>query len=162
MSAAGAPVVSSSVQASAAISVSGDVERPGTITGDQLEALADAELTADFKCREGWIRRGEHWRGVKLATLLEHVGCRDSARYITISAGEYRVVLSRQQLEDQGALLAVAHKGAASPRPAGLPRLVGPSEWDCFMSVKSVDRIEATREPEADTAEKIALARLES
>ena len=48
-----------------------------------------------------------------------------------------------------------------SPRPAGFPRLVGPAEWDCFLSVKSVDRIEVTREPQQATAATIALARLE-
>ena len=58
-------------------------------------------------------------------------------------------------------LLALEHEGAASPRPAGFPRLVGPSEWDCFLSVKSVDRIEVTHEPQRATAATIALARLE-
>lgn len=58
-------------------------------------------------------------------------------------------------------LLALQHEGAASPRPAGFPRLVGPSEWDCFPSVKSVDRIAVTREPERATAATVALARLE-
>ena len=38
--------------------------------------------------------------------------------------------------------------------------LVGPSEWDCFLSVKSVDRIEVTRQPQRATAATIALARL--
>jgi hypothetical protein len=52
-------------------------------------------------------------------------------------------------------------KGAASLRRAGFPRLVGPSDWDCFLSVKSVDRIEVTREPQRATAAAIALARLE-
>jgi len=36
-------------------------------------------------------------------------------------------------------------RGAASPRRAGFPRLVGPTEWDCFQA----------------TAATIALARLE-
>ena len=44
---------------------------------------------------------------------------------------------------------------------AGFPRLVGPSDWDCFLSVKSVDRIELTREPAQATAAGVALARLE-
>jgi hypothetical protein len=52
-------------------------------------------------------------------------------------------------------------KERRGPRRAGFPRLVGPSEWDCFLSVKSVDRIEVTREPQRATAETIALARLE-
>jgi len=59
------------------------------------------------------------------------------------------------------ALLALEHEGAASPRRAGFPRLVGPSGSDCFLSVKSVDRIEVTRQPQRATAATIALARLE-
>ncbi len=34
-------------------------------------------------------------------------------------------------------------------------------EWDCFLNVKSVDRIEVTREPQQATAARIALAQLE-
>jgi hypothetical protein len=47
------------------------------------------------------------------------------------------------------------------PSARWFPRLVGPSERDCFLSVKSVDRIEVTREPQQATAATIALARLE-
>jgi hypothetical protein len=44
---------------------------------------------------------------------------------------------------------------------AGSPRLVGPSEWGCFVSVKAVDRIQVTRQAQRATAATIALARLE-
>lgn len=97
---------------------------------------------------------------MRLSTLLGLVGARDRARYVTVGAGEYTVVLTREQAEDQHVLLALAREGAASPRPSGFPRLVGPSEWDCFQSVKSVDRIEVTRAPAQATAARIALARL--
>ena len=69
-------------------------------------------------------------------------------------------MLTREQAEDERVLLALEHEGAASPRPAGFPRLVGPAEWDCFLSVKSVDRIEVIRQPQRATAATIALARL--
>lgn len=81
--------------------------------------------------------------------------------YVTVGSGEYTAVLTREQAEDERVLLALEHEGTASPRRAGFPRLVGPSEWDCFLSVKSVDRIEVTREPQRATAATIALARLE-
>ena len=77
------------------------------------------------------------------------------------SAREYTAVLTREQAEDERVLLALEHEGAASPRRPGFPRLAGPSEWDCFLSVKSVDRIEITRQPQRATAAAIALARLE-
>ena len=49
------------------------------------------------------------------------------------------------------------------PERSGLfpEAVVGPAEWDCFLSVKSVDRIEVTRQPQRATAATIALARLE-
>ena len=106
------------------VSICGDVERPARLALPELHCLIDAELVADFHCREGWSRLGERWRGVRLRTLLEQAG-------------------------------------TASPRRAGFPRLVGPAEWDCFLSVRSVDRIEVTREPQRATAATIALARLE-
>jgi hypothetical protein len=70
-------------------------------------------------------------------------------------------VLTREQAEDERVLPALEHGGAVSPRQPGFPRLAGPAEWDCFLSVKSVDRIEVTRQPQQATAAAIALARLE-
>ena len=70
-------------------------------------------------------------------------------------------MLTREQTEDERVLLALDHQGAGRARPVGFPRLIGPSDWDCFLRVKSVDRIEVTRQPQQATAETIALARLE-
>ena len=146
---------------SISLSICGDVERPARLALAELRSLMDAELVADFHCHEGWSRLGERWRGVRLRTLLALAGAADAAGYVTVGSGEYTAVLTREQAEDERVLLALEHEGAASPRPAGFPRLVGPSEWDCFLSVKSVDRIEVTRQPQQATAETIALARLE-
>ena len=146
---------------SVSLSIRGDVQRPASLALAELRSLMDAELVADFHCHEGWSRLGERWRGVRLRTLLALAGAADEAGFVTIGSGEYTAVLTREQAEDERVLLALEHEGAASPRPAGLPRLVGPSEWDCFLSVKSVDLIEVTREPGQATAATIALARLE-
>ena len=93
--------------------------------------------------------------GLTLALELHAAG------YVTVGCGDYTAVLTRGQAEDERVLLALEHEGAASPREAGFPRLVGPSDWDCFLGVKSVDRIEVTRQPQQATAATIALARLE-
>jgi len=150
-----------SMTRSVSLSVGGDVERPASLALAELRSLMDAEVVADFHCREGWSRLGERWRGVRLRTLLDLAGASDEARFVTVGSGEYTAVLTREQAEDERVLLALEHEGAASPPRAGFPRLVGPSEWDCFLSVKSVDRIEVTREPQQATAAAIALARLE-
>ena len=145
---------------SASLSIRGDVERPAHLALTELRALTDAEVVADFHCREGWSRPGERWRGVRLRTLLELAGASGEGGFVTVASGEYTAVLTREQAHDERVILALEHEGAASSRPAGFPRLVGPSEWDCFLSVKSVDRIEVTRHPQQATAATIALARL--
>ena len=146
---------------SVSLSIGGDVKRPACLALAELRSLMDAELVADFHCREGWSRLEERWRGVRLRTLLEFAGAADAAGYVTVASGAYAAVLTREQADDERVLLALEHEGTESPRRAGFPRLVGPAEWDCFLSVKSVDRIAVTRQPEQATAEAIALARLE-
>jgi methionine sulfoxide reductase catalytic subunit len=145
---------------SAGISICGEIERPACLALAELQGLMDAELVADFHCREGWSRLGERWRGVRLRTLLALAGAADGAGYVTVGSGQYSAVLTRERAEDERVLLALEHDGAAGSRRAGFPRLVGPSDWDCFLSVKSVDRIEVTREPQQATAAVIALARV--
>jgi DMSO/TMAO reductase YedYZ molybdopterin-dependent catalytic subunit len=145
---------------SVSLSICGEVERPACLALAGLSDLMDAELVTDFHCREGWSRLGERWRGVRLRTLLALAGAAEAGGYVTVGSGEYIAVLTREQAEDDRVLLALEHEGAASPRQAGFPRLVGPSDWDCFLSVKSVDRIEVTRAPQRATAATIALTRL--
>lgn len=142
---------------SALVSIRGEVERPAQLTLAGLRSLMDADVVADFHCREGWSRPGERWRGVRLRTLLALAGLRDTAGYVTVGSGDYTAGFTREQAEDERVLLALEHVGE---RRGGFPRLVGPAEWDCFLGVKSVDRIEVTREPRPATAEAIALARI--
>lgn len=143
------------------VSIEGAVARPVELRPPELAALADAEVVADFHCHEGWSRLGERWRGVSLAALLSLAGASDDGRYVTIGSGGFTAVLSREQAEDDRVLLALERDGRPLRVADGLPRLVGPAEWDCFTSIKSVERIEVTREPAEATAERIALARLE-
>jgi DMSO/TMAO reductase YedYZ molybdopterin-dependent catalytic subunit len=140
------------------VSIRGEVERPADLTLDDLRALMDTDLVTDFHCREGWSRLGEHWRGVRLRTLLAFVGAAETAGYVTVGSGEYTAVFTRDQADDDQVLLALEHED--DPLRSGFPRLVGPPAWDCFLGVKSVDRIEVTRQPQQATAETIALARL--
>lgn len=142
------------------VSIDGEVAWPVEVQAPELRALADADLVADFRCREGWSRTGVRWRGVRLATLLTLVGAGDAGRFVTVASGNYAAVLEREQAEDPRVLLALERNGVPMTVAEGLPRLVGPADWDCFVSVKAVDRIELSREPGDATAERIALARI--
>jgi DMSO/TMAO reductase YedYZ molybdopterin-dependent catalytic subunit len=138
------------------LTIAGEVERPRTVAPHELAELDGEEVTVDFHCHEGWSRLGQRYCGVALRSLLRLAGARPAARYVTVASGGYSIVLTREQAEDRRVLLALEQDGA----PLAEPRLVGPSEWDCFLSVKDVDRIELTRTPEPATGPSIALARI--
>lgn len=143
-------------QASHTVTVSGEVERPRTL---DLHAVAKHNATqaiVDLHCHEGWSRLRQSYRAITLAAVLHLAGARPGGRYVTVASGRYSVVLTREQAEDRRVLLALEHDGV----PLSGPRLIGPAEWDCFLSVKDVDRIELTRTPQRATGPSIALARI--
>jgi DMSO/TMAO reductase YedYZ molybdopterin-dependent catalytic subunit len=142
------------------LSLCGDVERPACLALAELRSLMDAELVTDFHCHEGWSRLGERWREFGSGP------CWRSLRQLTRPAMSRSAPASTPPCSPASKLGMSGCSWRSStkePRAlgAGFPRLVGPSEWDCFLSVKSVDRIEVTREPQQATAATIALARLE-
>lgn len=138
------------------LTIAGEVEHPQTLDLRDLARLDGEEVTVDFHCHEGWSRLDQGYRGIAVRTLLRLAGARPGARYVTVASGEYSIVLTREQAEEQRVLLAFEQDGAPLPGP----RLVGPSEWDCFLSVKHVDRIELTRTTQRATGPTIALARI--
>ncbi len=138
------------------IRLTGEVGHARVIVPRELAELHGAQVVIDFHCHEGWSRPGRRYRGTALVTLLRLAGAQPTGRYVTVASSGYSIVLTREQAEDQRVLLALELDG----EPLAAPRLVGPSEWDCFLSVKDVDRIELTStEPKATGAE-IALARI--
>lgn len=135
------------------IQVTGEVGHAEAIAARELAVMHGAEVVIDFHCHEGWRRPGQRYRGVALAALLRLADARPAGRYVTVASGGYSIVLTREQAEDQRVLLALELDG----EPLAAPRLVGPSEWDCFLSVKDVDRIELTRTESNATGPEIAL-----
>ena len=145
----------------ASLSIAGEVERPLALTREELGELADGDLVADLNCLEGWSRPGLRWHGVRLSTLLALAGAHDTGRFVTLRSGEYTVVLAREQASDERVLLALERDGCESSAKRGFPRLVGPSDWDCFQSIKTVESITVSREAEQATAKTLARARIE-
>lgn len=143
-------------QSQPTVRLTGETGHAQTVGLRELAELSGIEVTIDFHCLEGWSRPGQRYRGVALATLLRLASAQAAARYVTVASGGYSVVLTREQAEDQRVLLALELDG----EPLAAPRLVGPSEWDCFLSVKDVDRIELTSTEPKATGPEIALTRI--
>lgn len=143
------------------LTVEGLVERPLALDLSAIRALPAAEVSGEFRCREGWVVPDNRWRGVRLNALLAEARLTGPARFLVVEAGAYTVCLPLATVRGAPAILAYERNGAPLPREHGGPlRLVAPACSDCFASVKWVERLEATDAPRAGTAEGIALGRL--
>jgi len=147
------------------LSVTGRVATPEELSIEDLRALPLESVTDDFECVEGWVAPDLTWRGVRLRTLLERVDPTDDARYALVTAmdGDYACSFPLDRLQE--ALLAVELDGEPLPRGHGGPARLVPigEEPDCWESIKWVSSIAVleTDPVEADTAEALALSRIE-
>lgn len=147
--------------------VDGLVAQPQTFSASDLEALAAASLTEDFRCEEGWVVADQKWEGVRLAELLHVVQPLPEAQYAAISAADYTVALplagaalrGATEPEPAAALLATRLNGATLPEAHGGPCRLVLAEGACYTSIKWVDYIRLTAERPEETAQQIAAQR---
>lgn len=139
--------------------VSGLVERPLSLSLDELRALGSTDLVAGFECSgnrrplQGLISNGR-WTGVPLTAVLDRAGLRAEAREIVFFGADrgkeevefrtqkyeveqqYGRSMTREQVAEAGALLAWALNGAPLTRHQGSPlRLLVPG-WYGAPNVK--------------------------
>jgi len=69
--------------------VSGLVDRPMTLTMDDLEAMPKTSFTKDFQCVTGWRVTDVQWAGVKLADILTHVGVQPGAAAVSFDSYDH-------------------------------------------------------------------------
>jgi len=155
------------------LSVAGQVERPLTLSLDDLRARPAVEAAVTMECAgngrahvephvvsQPWLLEAvgtARWRGVAVAPLLEEAGVRDGAVEVLFSGldrglegGEeqaYERSLPVAELLEGDALLAYEVNGVPLPPQHGYPlRLVVPG-WYGMTSVKWLSRITLIDEP---------------
>jgi DMSO/TMAO reductase YedYZ molybdopterin-dependent catalytic subunit len=124
--------------------VDGLVAEPRTFSAADLDALANARLTDDFRCEEGWRVDQQAWEGVSLAELLQVVRPLPTARYAQVSAAGYSVAVSlfapdasgAEGLTPAQALLADRLNGEVLPEAHGGPCRLVIAGAVCYASVK--------------------------
>jgi DMSO/TMAO reductase YedYZ molybdopterin-dependent catalytic subunit len=111
--------------------VFGEVERPRTLTWDELHELPATEITVDIHCVTRWSRfdarfRGVHWR--ELAKLVEP---KPHARFVVAHAEQgFTSNVALEALESDDALVAYEADGEPLTPDHGWPlRLVVPSRY---------------------------------
>jgi DMSO/TMAO reductase YedYZ molybdopterin-dependent catalytic subunit len=97
------------------LTISGLVDKPQTLTLDDLEAMPRTTLVKEFQCVTGWTVPNVHWEGVRLSDLLDSVGVKDGA--VALSFESYDGVDSESLTLDQARLpdVIVAYRMLGAP-----------------------------------------------
>jgi DMSO/TMAO reductase YedYZ molybdopterin-dependent catalytic subunit len=108
------------------LSVTGLVERPISLTLDQIRALPQRTQITRHDCVEGWSAIGQ-WTGPQLAYLLELAGLREEARFIvfrcadTLSGARYYESVDLIDAFHPQTIVAHALNGEPLPEKNGAP-----------------------------------------
>ena len=136
------------------LDVCGEVERPISLSLQDLLALPQVQLSADFHCVTTWSRLDLRWTGVLFSTLCEHVIPNAEARYVATQGADrepgsqlpYTTNLSLSDALAPDVLL--AHRCDDAPlsvEHGGPVRMVTPRLY-AWKGAKWIERIEFLRE----------------
>jgi DMSO/TMAO reductase YedYZ molybdopterin-dependent catalytic subunit len=111
--------------------VFGEIERPLTLTWDELRRLPSSEITVDIHCVTRWSRFDASFRGVHWRELAKLVGPKPNARFVVAHAEQgFTSNLPLEALEADDALIAYEADGEPLAPEHGWPlRLVVPSRY---------------------------------
>ncbi|MDI3270069.1 MAG: molybdopterin-dependent oxidoreductase, partial [Bacillota bacterium] len=130
------------------LTVIGEVEKPLSLTLEDLFNLPQTYFTRDFHCVTGWSVAGARWGGVRLTELLHLAQPTPKARYLHFYSldGIYTESLALSQAEED-VLLALSLYGRPLPIPQGYPlRLLVPRMYG-YKSIKWLGAIHLSQEP---------------
>ncbi len=125
--------------------VSGEVERPLTLTWQELNELPRIEVTQDIHCVTRWSRFDATLAGISWAAVRDLVGPLPTARFaIAHAEAGYTANVPIEFLEREGAMLATHADGEPLTAEHGWPlRLIVPGKY-FWKSAKWLRGIELT------------------
>ena len=138
------------------VSVEGLVSRPLSFSLEELQRLPAESHIILHACEEGWSYIAE-WTGVRLATVLDHVGMRPEARYVVFEPFEnpnqsrtvVRALFESIDMADAlhpQTLLAYGMNGEALPPDHGAPVRLRLSRHFGYKNTKYLSRIVVTND----------------
>jgi DMSO/TMAO reductase YedYZ molybdopterin-dependent catalytic subunit len=125
------------------LTVGGRVERPLTLSYDELRALPRAEQVSDFHCVTGWSVHNVRWAGVRLRDVFARAKPTFDAHGVEFVSAEVPYVdyLTTREALLHDVLLAYEMDGKPLPREHGAPvRLVIPEMYG-YKNVKWVSAV---------------------
>jgi len=108
--------------------VTGLVERPFTVSWDELLALPQTSVRCDIHCVTTWSRFDNTFEGVAVQLLLERAGVKPEAQFCVVSAEQgFTTNLPLSDLNRADNLIALKHDGEPlTPEHGGPARLLIP------------------------------------
>jgi len=113
------------------LEISVEVERPLTLTWDQLLELPSREVTVDIHCVTRWSRFDTRFKGVHWSEIAKLVAPKPSGRFVVAHAEQgFTANMPLAAIEDDEALIAYEADGEPLSPDHGWPvRLVVPSRY---------------------------------
>ena len=143
------------------LTVGGLVERPLSLTYDELRALPRAEQVSTFHCVTGWTVDDVHWAGVRIRHVLAAAQPHARAHALRFVSAEepYVDYLTLRQALLRDVMLAYEMDGKPLSRSHGAPlRLVIPDMYG-YKNVKWLRRIELVPHAESGYWEQLGYDR---
>jgi DMSO/TMAO reductase YedYZ molybdopterin-dependent catalytic subunit len=113
------------------LTVDGEVERPLTLTWEQLVELPSREITVDIHCVTRWSRFDTTFKGVHWSELAKLVSPKPGARFAVAQADQgFTANIPLAALEEETSLIVYEADGEPLTKEHGWPvRLVVPSRY---------------------------------
>jgi DMSO/TMAO reductase YedYZ molybdopterin-dependent catalytic subunit len=126
------------------LTVGGLVDKPYTLTYDELRALPPTMMTKDFQCVTGWRVTNVPWTGVKLADLLDRAGVKPTGKALLFTSfdGLYTESLTMAQARRDDVIVAYDMQGKPLSSDHGGPARLYVSPMYGYKSCKWLSGIE--------------------
>jgi DMSO/TMAO reductase YedYZ molybdopterin-dependent catalytic subunit len=114
-----------------ALWVHGEVERPTTLSFQDLLALPQKEITCDIHCVTSWTKLGMNWRGVPFTAIADAVAPRPTVRFVVMECEQgFTTSLPYEALRGEDVLVAHTVDGnPLSPEHGGPVRMLVPKRY---------------------------------
>jgi DMSO/TMAO reductase YedYZ molybdopterin-dependent catalytic subunit len=125
--------------------VYGEVERPISISYQELLNLDQVHITCDIHCVTGWTLLDSRWSGVRLSTIMDRVRPLTNAGFIIFEAAAgYTSNIPISDVSKENVILAHSLFGENLPQAHGAPvRAVVPDRY-FYKSAKWVEALKVT------------------
>lgn len=125
--------------------IHGEVEKPATLSYQELLNLDQVHITCDIHCVTGWTLLDSEWIGVRLKTIMDRVRPRKSGGFIIFEAAAgYTSNVPISDARKENVVLAHRFYGEKLPREHGAPvRALVPDRY-FYKSAKWLEAVEVT------------------